>query len=63
MANAKRTTRKNIYGNWVGYVGRARVEEFGEDRTRAQEWVETGEDCGSTRNHEGAAGFKFRFGA
>ena len=40
---AKRSIRKNIYGNWVGYVGRNRVEEFGENETVANYWLKTGE--------------------
>ena len=58
---AKRSIRKNIYGNYVGYVGRAREMEFGEDETRAQAWLETGETIGSS-NVEGTDGLKFRFG-
>ena len=40
---AKRSIRKNIYGNWVGYIGRKRVEEFGENETVANYWLKTGE--------------------
>ena len=39
----KRSIRQNIYGNWVGYVGRSRVEEFGEHRQVARYWLEKGE--------------------
>lgn len=39
----KRSIRKNIYGNWVGYEGRSRVEEFGENETVANYWLKTGE--------------------
>lgn len=38
----QRTIRKNIYGNWVGYIGRNRVEEFGENETVAKYWLRTG---------------------
>lgn len=40
----KRSIRKNIYGNWVGYVGRNRVEEFGEDERGAAYWLKTGDE-------------------
>jgi hypothetical protein len=42
---AKRRIYQNIYGNWVGYEGRARVEEFGcgaSAESDAKEWLETG---------------------
>lgn len=41
----KRTIKKNIYGNWVGYEGRARTEEFGDhanSESDANEWLATG---------------------
>lgn len=41
----KRSIRKNIYGNWVGYIGRNRVEEFGCDthgERLANYWLKTG---------------------
>jgi hypothetical protein len=41
----KRTAKQNIYGNWVGYCGRKRVEEFGDHASSeadAAEWVATG---------------------
>ena len=41
----KRTVKQNIYGNWVGYVGRARSEEFGDhanSEADAIEWAKTG---------------------
>ena len=38
----KRTIRKNIYGNWVGFVGRNRVEHFGDKETLARYWLATG---------------------
>ena len=44
----KRTIRKNIYGNWVGYVGRQRVEEFGDCETGAKYWLTTGDADWST---------------
>lgn len=47
MSQPKRTIRRNIYGNWVGYVGRARVEEFGDhanSESDANEWLTTGPD-------------------
>jgi hypothetical protein len=43
----KRTARQNIYGNWVGYLGRTRAEEFGDHASAesdAIEWVETGKN-------------------
>ena len=39
----KRSIRKNIHGNWVGYIGRTRAEEFGDYETVARYWLETGE--------------------
>ena len=38
----KRTIRKNIYGNWVGFVGRNRVEHFGDKETLARYWLAAG---------------------
>lgn len=41
----KRTIRKNIYGNWVGYLGGKRAEEFGDhanSEAYANEWLATG---------------------
>jgi hypothetical protein len=43
MTTATRTIRKNVYGNWVGYVGKARVEEFGDCETCAKYWLATGD--------------------
>lgn len=40
----KRTIKKNIYGNWVGYVGGKREVEFGTNERGAKYWVETGDD-------------------
>ena len=45
----KRTIRRNIWGNIVGYEGGRRVETFGEAFTpwverEAQAWVERRED-------------------
>lgn len=39
----KRSVKKNIYGNWVGYVGRLREIEFGENERGAKYWLETGD--------------------
>jgi hypothetical protein len=38
----KRTIRKNIYGNWVGYVGRNKVEQFCDNESLARYWLATG---------------------
>jgi hypothetical protein len=38
----KRTIRKNVYGNWVGFVGRKKVEHFGDKETLARYWLATG---------------------
>jgi hypothetical protein len=38
----KRTIKQNIYGNWVGYTGRSRAEEFGNDEVAAGYWLLTG---------------------
>jgi hypothetical protein len=38
---AKRSIKVNAYGNWVGYVGRVRSEEFGDDVDTAEIWVKT----------------------
>jgi len=43
---AKRRIKQNIYGNWVGYEGRARTQEFGDHASSeadAREWLATGE--------------------
>ena len=40
-----RTIRKNVYGNWVGYVGGRRTEDFGDHANSegyATEWMTTG---------------------
>lgn len=38
----KRRISKNIWGNWVGYTGRHRTHEFGEDALFADFWLRTG---------------------
>ena len=38
----RRRVRVNIWGNWNGYEGRVRVQEFGTDEIGARQWVETG---------------------
>jgi hypothetical protein len=38
----KRTIKQNIYGNWVGYTGRSRAEEFGRYEIAAAYWLITG---------------------
>lgn len=40
---AKRRIKQNIWGNWCGYLGRARVQEFGTDEVAAGYWSLTGE--------------------
>ena len=43
---AKRRIKQNIYGNWVGYEGRERTQEFGDHASSeddAREWLATGE--------------------
>jgi len=39
-----RKISKNIYGNWVGYVGKKRTMEFGEYEICAKYWMETGDE-------------------
>lgn len=39
-----RTIKQNVYGNWGGYIGRNRVEEFRDCRTSAEYWLKTGDD-------------------
>jgi len=50
----KRRIKQNVYGNWVGYEGRARTEEFGDhanSESDAREWLSTGKvDCRSSYN-------------
>ena len=41
--NSKRKIKQNIYGNWNGYVGRNRIQEFGTDSISAAYWFLTGE--------------------
>lgn len=37
----KRRIRKNIFGNWVGYEGNRKVQEFVHDAEReAREWLD-----------------------
>ena len=43
MLTAKRRVRKNIYGNYVGYYGTRRAEEFGADEIAAAYWLFTGQ--------------------
>jgi len=31
--------KQNIYGNWNGYVGNRKVEDFGLDEVRALAWL------------------------
>jgi len=38
----KRSIKQNIYGNWVGYEGRTRVHQFGENDIVAAYWFMTG---------------------
>ena len=41
----KRSLRENVYGNWVGYVGRVRTFGFGygpHAERVAKYWLETG---------------------
>ena len=45
---SKRKVRKNIYGNWVGYVSGRRAEEFGPDDVMAGYWLLTGERDSTT---------------
>lgn len=40
----KRTIKKNIYGNWVGYVGKKRAVEFRDCEVSANYWLVTGDD-------------------
>jgi hypothetical protein len=51
---AKRAIKKNIYGNWVGYEGRFRTEEFGDhanSESSANEWLATGKvECRASFN-------------
>ena len=35
---AKVRIKQNRYDNWVGYIGRNKVMEFGLDETRARKW-------------------------
>ena len=39
MAAAKRRIHQNIWGNWYGYLGTRRVEDFGLDEWNAFEWL------------------------
>jgi hypothetical protein len=32
----------NIWGNWKGYLGTRKVEDFGTDEADAKQWLETG---------------------
>ena len=35
----KRRIRQNQWGNWKGYLGSRKVEDFGTDGQAAQEWA------------------------
>lgn len=39
---AKRRIRQNIWGNWIGYAGRERWEEFGPHEFDAKYWLDNG---------------------
>jgi hypothetical protein len=39
MSNPKRRIRQNVYGNWKGYEGRKRAEDFGTDESEANRWL------------------------
>lgn len=39
----KRRIAHNAWGNWIGYVGRDRMHNFGDDEEAAQHWLVTGE--------------------
>lgn len=41
----KRRISKNVWGNWVGYEGRARTQEFGDKEIVAEYWLRTGDTC------------------
>lgn len=43
LKSPKRRIAKNIWGNWVGYEGRARTQEFGEKEIEAEYWLRTGD--------------------
>lgn len=34
----RRRLGKNAYGNWVGFIGKRKVKDFGEDHAGAWEW-------------------------
>jgi hypothetical protein len=38
-----RKIKQNIWGNWNGYEGRSRVQQFGTDEIAAAYWSLTGE--------------------
>jgi hypothetical protein len=38
-----RKIKQNIWGNWNGYEGRNRVQQFGTDEISAAYWALTGE--------------------
>jgi hypothetical protein len=39
----KRRAHLNLWGNWIGYSGASRVEDFGTDEHDALHWLITGE--------------------
>lgn len=38
----KRKVKQNVWGNWNGYEGGRKVQEFGTDDVSAGYWLETG---------------------
>lgn len=46
MSNAQHTPtrriRQNVWGNWIGYEGTRRTQEFGTDEVAAGYWYWTG---------------------
>lgn len=47
----KRSIKQNIYGNWVGYVGKSRTEEFSDRRECAEYWLKTGDEDWFTNSY------------
>jgi len=35
----KKRIKQNIWGNWKGYEGRRKVQDFGTDEQAARDWI------------------------
>lgn len=50
-AAPKRRIRQNIWGNWKGYLGTKRVEDFGTDERAAKDWLDNKPEPPKSTDH------------